>query len=295
MKILVTGSSGQLGQAIILQKPKHHQILSPKREELDLLDYLSCKKYIEFNKPDFIINCGAYTNVDLAEKEKELCYAINTVAPITFAKVLRDIGGNLLQISTDYVFDGRKNFAYKEYDERNPISQYGYSKAKAEELLEKILKPKNQLIILRTSWLIGPTGENFLKKILTLHKNKKEFYVVSDQIGSMSSSFDVAKTCWQIICKWDSLSNKNFINHWTCSGISSWYDIAINIGDIAQKYKLLDSPAIIKPIKTENYSTLAKRPLFSLLDCEKTSDSLDMVCKYWQHELEMIISKMINY
>ena len=119
MKILVTGSSGQLGQAIILQQPKHYQILSPRREELDLLDYLSCKKYIEFNKPDFVINCGAYTNVDLAEKEKELCYAINTVAPITFAKVLRDIGGNLLQISTDYVFDGRKNFAYKEYDERN--------------------------------------------------------------------------------------------------------------------------------------------------------------------------------
>ncbi|MDC3019732.1 dTDP-4-dehydrorhamnose reductase [Prochlorococcus sp. AH-736-E15] len=294
MKILLTGSTGQLGQAIILQKPKDHQILLPKRNELDLSDHLSCKKYIEFNKPDLIINCGAYTNVDLAEKEKELCYAINTSAPVTFAKILNDYGGNLLQISTDYVFDGQKNYAYKENDERNPISQYGYSKAKAEELLEKILKPKNQLIILRTSWLLSPTGKNFLIKILNLHKTKKEFFVVSDQIGTMSSAFDVANICWQIIGKWNLVSNNNFINHWSCSGISSWYDIAINIGDIAQKHKIIDSPAILKPIKTENYSTPAKRPLFSLLDCEKTSNTLNITRKYWQYELETIISKIAN-
>tara|TARA_Y100000589_G_scaffold281912_1_gene279112 strand:+ start:3440 stop:4327 length:888 start_codon:yes stop_codon:yes gene_type:complete len=294
MKILVTGSSGQLGESIILQKPKQHQILFPKRHELDLADHLSCKKYIEHNKPDLIINCGAYTNVDLAETEKELCYAINTTAPITFAKTLKDYGGNLLQISTDYVFDGKKNFAYKENDERNPISQYGYSKAKAEELLESILKPHNQLIVLRTSWLLGPTGKNFLIKILNLHKTKKEIFVVSDQIGSMSSTFDVAKTCWQIIDNWNFVSKHNFINHWTCSGISSWFDIAINIGDIAQKYKILDYPAIVNPVKTEIYFRSAKRPPFSLLDCEKTSSTLNIRCKYWQHELEMIISKMAH-
>ncbi len=292
MKILVTGSTGQLGQAIISQKPKNHQILLPRRNELDLSDHLSCKKYIELNKPDFIINCGAYTNVDLAEREKELCYEINTSAPITFAKILKDYGGNLLQISTDYVFDGKKNFAYKENDKRNPISQYGYSKAKSEELLEKILNPKNQLIILRTSWLQGPIGKNFLTKILNLHKNKKEFFVVSDQIGTMSSTFDVAKICWKIISKWNFVSKNNFINHWSCSGISSWYDIAINIGDIAKKHKIIDSPAIVNPIKTENYSPLAKRPLFSPLDCDNTSKILNITRNYWQHELEMIIAKM---
>ena len=294
MKILVTGSTGQLGQEIISQKPKDHQILFPKRNELDLSDHLSCRKYIEFNKPDFIINCGAYTNVDLAEKEKELCYEINTSAPITFAKILKDYGGNLLQISTDYVFDGKRNFAYKENDQRNPISQYGYSKAKAEELLEKILKPKNQLIILRTSWLIGPSGKNFLEKMLNLHKTKKEFFVVSDQIGTMSSTLDVAKICWQIISKWNFVSKNNFINHWSCSGISSWYDIAINIGDIAKKYKILDNPAIVYPIKTENYSSNSERPLFSVLDCEKTSNTLNINRNYWQYELETIISKIAN-
>ena len=243
MKILVTGASGQLGHAIILQKPKQHQILFPKRNELDLSDELSCKKYIEFNKPDLIINCGAYTNVDLAEKEKELCLAINTSAPLTFAKILKDYGGNLLQISTDYVFDGKQNFAYKENDKKIPFLNMDTQKAKAEELLEKFLKPTNQLIILRTSWLLGPTGNNFLVKILNLHKTKKELFVVSDQIGTMSSTFDVAKICWEIISKWNYISENNYINHWTCSGISSWYDIAINIGDIAQKYKILDYPA----------------------------------------------------
>ena len=128
-------------------------------------------------------------------------------------------------------------------------------KAKAEELLEKILKPRNQIIILRTSWLLGPEGNNFLLKILNLHKSKKELSVVSDQIGSMSSTFDVAKICWEIISKWNYISENNYINHWTCSGICSWYDMAINIGDIAQKYKILDNPAIVNPIKTENYCT----------------------------------------
>ena len=117
---------------------------------------------------------------------------------------------------------------------------------------------------------------------------------MSDQIGTMYSTFDVAKICWEIISKWNYISEHNYINHWTCSGISSWYDIAINIGDIAQKYKILDYPAKVNPIKTENYSTLAKRPIFSLLDCEKTSIVLDIICKYWQHELEMIISKIAN-
>ena len=110
----------------------------------------------------------------------------------------------------------------------------------------------------------------------------------------MSSTVDVAKICWQIISNWNFISKNNFINHWSCNGISSWYDIAINIGDIAKKYKIIDSPAIVNPIKTENYSTLAKRPLFSLLDCDKTSNTLKTTRNYWQHELEMIISNMIN-
>ena len=294
MKILITGSSGQLGKAVISQKPKDFQLLLPKRKELDLSDQVNCLNYIEKNRPEFVINCGAFTNVDLAENQPDLCFEINAKAPITFAKVLKEYGGKFLQISSDYVFDGCKNSPYEVKDIRNPISKYGFSKAICEENLEKILTPNNQLIILRTSWLVGPKGNNFLLTMLKLHKEKDFLSVVSDQVGAMSSTFDVAAICWSIINNWNSISKRNFINHWTCNGITSWYDIAVAIGDIATKYQILKSPAEIIPIKTENYPTLAKRPKYSILDCTSTKEILNLNGKYWRHELENIISTMIN-
>ena len=294
MKILLTGSSGQLGKAIISKKPSDFELLLPKRNELDLSDKVKCKNYIERYKPEFIINSGAFTNVDLAENKVDLCYSINTEAPYIFAKELKKYGGKLIQISTDYVFDGYKKSPYKVKDLRNPISTYGYSKTICEEKLEKILKPNNQIIILRTSWLMGHQGKNFLLTMLKLHKEKKYFQVVSDQIGAMSSTYDVARICWSIINNWNLISKNHFINHWTCDGITSWYEIAIAIGEIATKYKILKNPAEIVPIKTKDYFTLAKRPQYSILDCTTTKEILKVSGIYWRHELEEIISKLIN-
>lgn len=295
MKILLTGSTGQLGKAIIDKKPYYHDLLLPKRAELDLSKRKNCQSFLELHKPDFIINAGAFTNVDLAETESDLCSSINTEAPLVFANMLKKNGGNLLQISTDYVFDGCQNSPYKVNDIRNPISKYGYSKARCEELIEEILTPTQQVVILRTSWLIGPKGKNFLFKILNLHKNKKEFSVVSDQIGAMSSTEDVAKICWKLISNWELVSKKrNYINHWTCQGVTSWFDIAIEIGDIATKYGILKSPAKIHSTKTENYPTLAKRPMYSILDCATTREIIGIEGKYWRQELEKIIRNIAN-
>lgn len=294
IKILLTGSSGQLGKAIISHKPNYIKLLLPRRNELDLSDKTNCQKYVEFHKPDLIINSGAFTNVDLAENQKNLCSAINSEAPFTFAKVLRDQGGKLLQISTDYVFDGTKNTPYKTKDVRNPISHYGYSKAKGEELIEEILKPNNQLVILRISWLMSPFGKNFILTMLNLHNQKEELPVVSDQIGAMSSTTDVAKICWEIINKWDLISQKHYINHWACSGILSWYDLAVEIGDKAKKHGIIKNPAKIIPIKTEDYPTLARRPHYSILDCTDTQNVINNSRKYWRYELESIILKIIN-
>ena len=292
MKVLVTGSSGQLGKEIVAQKPFSIKLLQPKRNELDLSNKIICQNYIDFHKPDFVINAGAYTNVDLAEKESDLCYAINAEAPFIFANVIKEYGGNLLQISSDYVFDGRKNSPYETKDIRNPISSYGYSKAKCEEMIEEILTPTNQLVILRTSWLLGPEGKNFLLTMLNLHQTKNKLKVVSDQIGVMSSTFDLAKICWEIIIKWNLISKKNHILHRSCLGVSSWFDIAIEIGNIATKHQLLKNPAEVNPIKTKDYYTLAKRPMFSLLDCSGSNGINNIECKYWRHELENIILKI---
>jgi len=295
MKILLTGSSGQLGKAIIDKKPNYHNLLLPRRAELDLSNRQSCKSFLELHKPDFIINSGAFTNVDLAETQIDLCSSINTEAPLVFANMLKKNGGNLLQISTDYVFDGCQNSPYKVNDPRNPISQYGYSKARGEELIEEILAPTQQVVILRTSWLIGPEGKNFLLKMLDLHQNKNELSVVSDQIGSMSSTEDVATICWEIISNWELISKKrNYINHWTCQGVASWYDIAIEIGHIATKYGIFKSPARINSTKTENYPTLAKRPMYSVLDCSNTREIIGIERKDWRKELEKIIRNMAN-
>ncbi len=292
MKVLVTGSSGQLGKEIVAQKPLSINLLLPKRNELDLSNKIICKNYIDFHKPDFIINSGAYTNVDLAEKESDLCYAINAEAPFIFANAIKEYGGNLLQISSDYVFDGRKNSPYETKDNRNPICSYGFSKAKCEEMIEEILTPTNQLVILRTSWLLGPEGKNFLLTMLNLHQTKNKLKVVSDQIGVMSSTFDLAKICWEIIINWNLISRKQHIFHRTCLGVSSWFDIAIEIGNIATKYGILRNPAEVSPVKTIDYSTLAKRPKFSLLDCAGSNGINNIECKYWRDELENIILKI---
>ncbi len=295
MKILLTGSTGQLGKAIIDKKPNCHNLLLPNRAELDLSNKQKCQSFLELHKPDFIINSGAFTNVDLAETQIDLCSSINTEAPLVFANMLKKNGGNLLQISTDYVFDGCQNSPYKVSDIRNPISKYGYSKAKGEELIEEILTPTQQVVILRTSWLIGPKGKNFLFKMLDLHRNKKEFSVVSDQIGAMSSTEDVASICWEIISNWELVSKKrNYINHWTCQGVASWYDLAIEIGDIATRCGILKSPAKIYSTTTENYPTLAKRPIYSILDCSNTREIIGIEGKYWRQELENIIRNMVN-
>ncbi len=293
MKVLLTGSSGQLGREIINSNDDCYEVLIPSRDKLDLSNQLSCEKYIKENKPDYIINAGAFTSVDKAEIEKDLCYAINTQAPITFSKVIKEYGGKLLQISTDYVFDGKGGIPYKTKDSTNPISVYGKSKADAEENTKNILKENSQLVILRTSWLMGKTGNNFINTMLKFHKQMKEFPVVFDQKGAMTSTSDLAKVCWEIIKNWSLLKNHH-ICHWTCDGITSWYDIAVEIGEIAEKFNLIKKSAKVIPIRSKDYKTLAKRPYYSVLDCHSTKNILNLKPKPWKGELNKIISQIVE-
>lgn len=288
MKILLTGGSGQLGQEILKSKPKAVEIISPTRKQLDLSDYKSCIKTVIDSEPDWIINCGAYTQVDDAEKNFTLSQQINSYAPAAFVEVVNKINTNLLHISTDFVFDGNQNFPYNESQKRNPLSQYGASKALGEELIEKNIQNIEKATILRTSWVISPRGRNFVLTMLKLHSEKDSINVVSDQIGSPTSANDLAKACWKII----ELKKKEKlpqILHWSDSGVASWYDLAVAVGDIAMDLKIIEKKASVNPISTSEYPTPAKRPRYSILNTSKTSKLLRLKPNYWRENLRSIL------
>jgi len=293
MKVLLTGGSGQVGQEILKSKPRAIEIISPRRDTLDLSDQSACKKIVEDHKPDWIINCGAYTQVDEAEKNIPLSQKINSYAPAAFVEASNETNTNLLQISTDFVFDGNQNFPYKENQERNPLSQYGSSKALGEELIEKKINDIEKVTILRTSWVISPIGKNFVLTMLKLHSEKEIIKVVSDQIGCPTSAGELAKVCWKII----ELKKKKklpFILHWSDAGVASWFDIAVAVGELAKELGINKKEAFVLPINTSEYPTPAQRPKYSLLNTQNASNLLDINPIHWRKNLRNILIEYKN-
>ena len=297
-KVLLTGSQGQLGFSIEKLNPQGIQLLSLNKNEFDLSKINNIKNKLEDIKPDFIINCGAYTNVDMAEDDKETVMKINAYSVKEIALYLKKNGGNLIQISSDYVFDGKNPNPYKVSDKVSPLNQYGLSKARAEKFIQEILGETNQGIVIRTSWLMGTISNNFLLTMIKLHQTKKEINVVSDQISCPTSTKTLAEACWQAIkLKLEKdLYKGNFmpILHWCDSGIASWYDIAIAIGEISEKNGLVNFPAFVNPVKSESYPRKAKRPRFSLLDCSTSREFLGIKGEYWRKSLEVSIKSIIE-
>ena len=291
MRILLTGGSGQLGQEILKFKPKEIQIINPSRNNLDLSDYKACKKIVKDFRPEWIINCGAYTSVDEAEKDIELSSQINSFAPKAFVEMINETNGNLLHLSTDYVFDGEQNFPYEVHQEKNPISQYGKSKALGEELIKNSINNIENATILRTSWVISPKGKNFILTMLKLHSEREYINVVSDQIGSPTSAIELSKVCWKIV----ELKKKNklpFILHWSDAGVASWFDIAVAVGEIGLDLGIINKKAYVNPIHSSQYPTIAKRPKYSLLNTSETSKYLKIRANHWK---ENLINILIEY
>lgn len=289
MKILLVGSSGQVGKSIIQKCPKNIQLLTPDKMEFDLKSGVKCYEYIIANKPDWVINSGAYTNVDKAEREKDLAYKVNSEGPQYIAKAVQLIEGKLLQISTDYVFNGEQNKPYLPNQKLTPINTYGRSKAKAEELISNILVRKNQLSILRTSWIISAYGNNFATKIMQLNNEKDEIKVVCDQIGSPTCSKSLANAIWKLLKINDKYSEEGKvfpkISQFTDGGIASWYDVAEAVGEIAIKKGLIDKLAFIKPIYSSEFPTEAQRPSYSVLESNQTKEILNFKNVHWRNSL----------
>ncbi len=288
MRVLLTGSTGQLGSYIIKTKPKNIDLIITKKQDLDLSKTDFCENFIFEEKPEWIINCAAFTAVDQAEKEIELSNKINSYAPEAFANAVNITNSKLLHISTDFVFNGEQNYPYETNQKRNPINQYGESKSLGEELIQKKNKGLNNTKILRTSWVISPSGKNFVLTMLKLHAEKEQINVVYDQIGVPTSAKHLAKTCWRIVNFKDTQILPQIL-HWSDAGVASWYDLAVAIGEIGLELGILKKMAKVNPIKTINYPTPARRPKYSILDTQTTSDFLKIKPNYWRTNLLEIL------
>ena len=293
MKILLTGSNGQVGFELKNKLRALGEVIATDREELDLTNIDAIRTFIDHTRPDIIINPAAYTAVDKAESETEIAYQINTLAPEVLASMARELDIPLIHFSTDYVFDGLKNEPYVETDLTNPQSIYGKTKNDGEEKIRTHIKH----IILRTSWVFGSHGNNFLKTILRLITDKESLNIVGDQWGSPASSSMLSDVTFKIV---DTiLKNKNFNDygtyHVTNNGETNWHAYASLIASelIKLNIKVKCTPDKIHAILTSEYPTAAKRPLNSRLNTEKLKKTFMLELPHWESEVKRVLKEII--
>lgn len=282
MNILVTGCNGQLGNEIRLLEKENdkHVFFNTDVNELDITDENAINAFVEANNIDGIINCAAYTAVDKAESNEVLCHTLNATAPGSLAAAMGRRGGWMVQVSTDYVFDGTKHTPYTETDPTCPNSVYGRTKLEGEQLVRQNCE---RAMIVRTAWLYSIFGNNFVKTMIRLGKEKPELGVIFDQIGTPTYARDLAVAIMTAV-------NKGIvpgIYHFSNEGVISWYDFTKAIHRIAG----IDS-CHVRPIHTEEYPTPARRPHYSVLDKTKIKATYNIEVPYWEESLAKCISKL---
>ena len=276
--LLITGSKGQLGLA--LKSLKHnfsnYIFFFTDKSNLDISNFEEVSRFISINKITVIINCAAYTNVDKAEDEPNLATKINSEAVQNLAEIAKKKAIKIIHISTDYVFDGTSKIPYIETSKTNPQNVYGTSKLRGEQALLKV-NPNNSIII-RTSWLYSNVGKNFVKTMLKLSQEKETISVVSDQIGSPTNAYDLAKTMLQIIplLKSDGVQ----VYHYANGGECSWFQFAKEI------MKLANSKCVVLPVSSKKFNSKAKRPNFSLLNTTKIKKVFSLEIPAWETSLK---------
>ncbi|MDY5421225.1 dTDP-4-dehydrorhamnose reductase [Actinobacillus porcinus] len=285
-KFLITGAKGQVGHCLTQQLTGKAEILAVDRDELDITDQSAVKKIVETFKPDVIINAAAHTAVDRAESEVELSEAINVKGPQYLAEAANEIGAVILHISTDYVFEGSGSGEYKEDDQTNPQGVYGRTKLEGEIAVQQA-NPRS--IILRTAWVFGEHGHNFVKTMLRLAKDRDSLGIVGDQFGGPTYAGDIAKTLIEIANQILAGKENAFgVYHFTGKLYVSWYEFANAIFVEAESQKLLEKQPHLKTITTAEYPTPAKRPANSRLDLTKIKQTFNIEPSDWQNALKNI-------
>ncbi len=286
-KILLTGKNGQVGWELERTLSTLGQVIALDQKDMDLADPDSISKVIRAIKPGLIVNPAAYTAVDKAEAEPELTLAINGTAPGIMAEEAKRLGAALIHFSTDYVFDGARNTAYTEQDAPNPKSVYGSSKLEGERAIQAVGVPH---LILRTSWVYGVRGKNFLLTMQRLARERPSLSVVDDQFGAPTWCRLLAEATAQIVAQGQGdvaghIQQRAGVYHMTCAGQTSWYGFARSI--------LAREPlpvADLRPIPSTDYPTPAARPHYSVLDNARLADTFGIKLPDWAAALEMALA-----
>ncbi|MBK0378127.1 dTDP-4-dehydrorhamnose reductase [Mucilaginibacter segetis] len=281
-KTLVFGASGQLGQCFkkIAEEKSIDSLLFPSEEEANILDIGLLDKLFINNKPDYCINCAAYTAVDKAESDEQAAYKVNKTGVENLSKLCDKYNTTLIHISTDFVFNGDKPSPLNEEDETSPISVYGQTKLDGEQIIPEIIK---QFFIIRTGWLYSEYGNNFVKTMLKLGAERDVLKIIADQIGTPTYAMDLADCIINIISSGESAYG---IYHYSNEGVASWYDFSKAIFDISK------TDVKVLPIPTSDYVTPAKRPAYSVMDKSKVKRTFSIEIPYWRDSLKVCISKL---
>lgn len=285
-RILVTGIKGQLGFELQRICPSSIELHGHDADTLDITDAAAVQAMVRTIQPTWIINAAAYTAVDKAESDVERAFAVNQLGAQHLAEAAHGVGARMVQVSTDFVFDGAQSHPYGVDALPAPLGVYGASKLAGERAVQQTLG-KNALI-LRTAWVYSTHGHNFVKTMLRLMREREQLGVVTDQIGSPTWAHGLAQTIWQALA-----IKLHGIHHWTDAGVASWYDFAQAIHDEALQLGLLNRAVALRPLQTQDYPTPARRPPYSVLDKTATWQALDLnQPTHWRTQLRAMLSEL---
>lgn len=285
MRVLVTGATGQLGFEVAGGfRQSGHEVIAPARQELDFSYPVQLAATARTLQADWVINCAAYTQVDKAESDAELAFIVNRDSPEQLARAVADYGGRMLQVSTDFIFDGAQHRPYSETDRPNPLGVYGRSKLEGEQAVQRALP---DAMVLRTAWVYGVHGHNFVKTMLRLAMAGKPLRVVSDQVGTPTWTTDIAATIVALVAR-EAAGTYNFTN----AGETSWHGFASAILEESAHIGFDISTETVVPIPTADYPTPATRPAYSVLDTEKIRPLLPGPIPDWRDSLKKMLQEL---
>jgi dTDP-4-dehydrorhamnose reductase len=285
MKVLITGAAGQLGHALMEQVPAGVHADAFASDQLDITDEQALLDTLSRIQPAVLINAAAYTAVDRAESERERAFAVNADAVGSMARVCRQRGIRLVHVSTDFVFDGAHGRPYRTDDAPGPINVYGASKLEGEHRI--VAEPGLDWRIVRSAWVYGSRGHNFMLTMLRLFRDRDSVQVVTDQIGAPTSVASLAECVWAAAS-----APTGGLLHFTNSGVASWYDFALAIYEEARSLALISRAVDIVAIRSDQYPTAARRPSYSVLDVQSTVAQLGLKPIHWRVSLRSVLREL---